>query len=181
MIKNYTISVSVIEFHLRMNPVNATHRFVLYFHKMEIRTFEFGSATYKSALELRDEILRKPLGMSIFKDNLEGDRADFHIGAFQNNQLMGCLILHPMDNGEIKMRQVAVQSRLQSAGIGKAMVQFAESFAIEKNHVQMVLHARKVVVGFYQKLGYSTEGEEFTEVGIPHFRMSKNLLINREN
>lgn len=148
---------------------------------MKIRTFEFDSATYKEALEIRDEVLRKPLGMSIFKDNLEGDRTDFHIGAFQNDQLVGCLILHPLPNGELKMRQVAVRSSLQTAGIGKAMVQFAESLAIEKNHDQMVLHARKVVVGFYQKLGYKTEGEEFTEVGIPHFRMFKILTIDPDN
>ena len=148
---------------------------------MKIRTFEFGSATYKEALEIRDEVLRKPLGMSIFKDNLEADQTDFHIGAFENHQLAGCLILHPLGNGEIKMRQVAVRSSLQKAGIGKGMVQFAESLAIEKNHEKMVLHARKVVVGFYQKLGYKTEGEEFTEVGIPHFKMFKYLSIDSEN
>lgn len=98
---------------------------------MEIRTFEFGSATYKEALEIRDEVLRKPLGRSIFKDNLEADQTDFHIGAFQNDHLVGCLILHPLPSGELKMRQVAVPSYLQTAGIGKRMVQFAESFAIE--------------------------------------------------
>ena len=36
-------------------------------------------------------------------------------------------------------------------------------------------HARKTAVKFYQKLGYHLEGEEFLEVGIPHFKMEKNL------
>lgn len=148
---------------------------------MEIRTFEFDSATYLDSLEIRDEVLRKPLGMSIYKDNLDMDRTDFHIGVFQNNQLVGCLILQPLKNSEIKMRQVAVRSKLQSTGIGKRMVTFAESFAMENKFTKMVLNARKVVLGFYEKLGYETIGEEFTEVGIPHFKMQKYLMPNPDN
>ncbi|HRK60486.1 MAG TPA: GNAT family N-acetyltransferase, partial [Candidatus Kapabacteria bacterium] len=35
--------------------------------------------------------------------------------------------------------------------------------------------ARKNVVGFYEKLGYSTYGEEYVEVTIPHINMKKTL------
>ena len=119
--------------------------------------------------------------MSIYKDNLDMDRTDFHIGAFQNNQLVGCLILQPLKNSEIKMRQVAVRSKLQSSGIGKKMVTFAESFALENQFTKMVLNARKVVKEFYEKLGYEAIGEEFTEVGIPHFKMQKYLTPNPDN
>ena len=148
---------------------------------MEIRTFEFDSATYLDSLEIRDEVLRKPLGMSIYKDNLDMDKTDFHIGAFQNGKLVGSLILHPLPDGEIKMRQVAVRSQLQSLGIGKAMIAFAESFASEKSFSKMVLNARKAVLGFYEKHGYEAVGEEFLEVGIPHFKMKKQLAPNRDN
>jgi hypothetical protein len=37
------------------------------------------------------------------------------------------------------------------------------------------LHARKIVAGFYSRLGYTTIGGEFTEVGIPHLKMEKQL------
>jgi predicted GNAT family N-acyltransferase len=37
------------------------------------------------------------------------------------------------------------------------------------------LHARKSVVNFYIKLGYSMIVEEFIEVGIPHYKMFKKL------
>jgi hypothetical protein len=37
------------------------------------------------------------------------------------------------------------------------------------------MHARKTALGFYEKLGYSRQGEEFTEVTIPHYIMEKAL------
>jgi predicted GNAT family N-acyltransferase len=174
-LKNYTISESITEFQLKGKPFFATSTFDAQQINMEIRTFEFGSSTYDDSLNIRDAVLRQPLGMSIFNENLDADRFDFHIGVFQNEQLVGCLILQPLKDGEMKMRQVAVRLHLQSLGIGKEMVQFAELFAMEKKCTKMVLNARKVVMVFYQKLGYETIGEEFTEVGIPHFKMQKHL------
>ena len=40
---------------------------------------------------------------------------------------------------------------------------------------EIVLHARETALGFYQKLGYETEGDSFTEVGLPHSAMRKKL------
>jgi predicted GNAT family N-acyltransferase len=37
------------------------------------------------------------------------------------------------------------------------------------------MHARKSAVGFYEKLGYEIEGDEFEEVTIPHYEMQKTL------
>jgi predicted GNAT family N-acyltransferase len=37
------------------------------------------------------------------------------------------------------------------------------------------MHARKTVMGFYEKLGYKVVGDEFTEVTIGHYTMEKDL------
>jgi predicted GNAT family N-acyltransferase len=37
------------------------------------------------------------------------------------------------------------------------------------------MHARSNAVGFYEKVGYRTIGEQFMEVTIPHFIMEKKL------
>jgi predicted GNAT family N-acyltransferase len=55
------------------------------------------------------------------------------------------------------------------------MVAFSEEVSKKMGYSKMILHARKVVVLFYQKQGYRTLGEEFLEVGIPHFKMEKDL------
>ncbi len=40
---------------------------------------------------------------------------------------------------------------------------------------KITLHARKNAVPFYLALGYKIIGEEFEEVGLPHFEMEKNI------
>ena len=42
----------------------------------------------------------------------------------------------------------------------------------------MILHARETAVVFYEKLGYSSLGDQFEEVTIPHWAMEKRLIMN---
>ncbi len=39
-------------------------------------------------------------------------------------------------------------------------------------------HAREVVLPFYLKQGWSTVGERYTEVGIPHMSIEKRLIAD---
>ena len=84
-------------------------------------------------------------------------------------------LLTPLEISVIQMRQVAVDTRIQSKGIGKQLVQFSENIARDLLYREIILHARKNVVGFYEKLGYSTYGDEYIEVTIPHINMKKTL------
>ncbi len=145
---------------------------------MEIKVFDFGSDAYQESLLLRDRVLRMPLGMSIFNDNLDGDQKGVHIGMFKDDLIVGCLVLNAVDKSTLKMRQVAVDEFEQGKGIGALMVAFSEKFAHDNSFCRIVLNARKVVVGFYEKLGYQSVGAEFTEVGIPHLKMEKELTAS---
>ena len=60
-----------------------------------VREISYSSDDYRKELELRDEVLRKPLGMSLYNDNLEGDKNDTHIGAFLGERLVGGAYPHP--------------------------------------------------------------------------------------
>ena len=142
---------------------------------LEMRQIIYGTADYYSALVLRNAALRKPLGMDISDDNLEADKVDIHIGAFLGPTFIGTLILTILNGDEVKMRQVAVDENERGNGIGAKLVIFAENVVNEAGRKKMVLNARKVVVEFYKKLGYTIDGEEFVEVGIPHFKMEKRL------
>ena len=139
------------------------------------KVIDLYSQEYVEALVLRDLVLRKPLRMSIYNDNLEKDKTDTHIGAFIESDLLGTLILSGLSNEEVKMRQVAVHNSQQGKGIGSGMVLFSEDVAKQMGFVQMVLNARKTAVHFYENLNYIKEGEEFMEVGIPHYKMRKVL------
>ena len=88
---------------------------------------------------------------------------------------MGCLVLTPVNAEEIKMRQVAVDDRIQRKGIGTELVLFSERLARDRGYKRMVLNARDTAVPFYLRLNYAVDGDPFEEVGIPHFRMVKAL------
>ena len=143
---------------------------------METRQIEFDSSDYHKALVLRDEVLRKPLGMSLFDENLTTEATDIHFGAFVNDRLIAVLLLTKLSDTDIKMRQVAVDENFRSLKAGSKLVQIAESYAKNAGYRKMMLNARKTAVGFYEKLGYEKKGDMFTEVGIAHLKMQKCLI-----
>lgn len=141
----------------------------------EIREIAFNSDDYRKELFLRDRVLREPLGLSLFDEYLENEILDIHLGYFVNNELVGTLILTRLNDTEYKMRQVAVEPNMQGKGIGKRLVEYAEEYVKGKGGTKIVLHARKYITPFYEKLGYVKTGKEFTEVTITHVKMYKNL------
>ena len=73
-----------------------------------------------------------------------------------------------------KIQRVAVIDAARSGGIGSKLMRFILN-DLKQNHgfTCAVLGSQTHAIGFYEKLGYSAFGEEFEEVGIPHFSMKK--------
>ena len=140
-----------------------------------IKTFSYGSPEYHLSIKLRYRILRLPLGLEFTEDELKKDVGDTHFGLFENERLLACLILSTGENGRLKMRQVAVDDACQGKGLGKMLSLAAEAFAKKHNFGVIYCNARKSAAPFYQKLGYKITSAEFTEVGIPHYVMEKEL------
>ncbi len=137
---------------------------------------DFGTPAYDDTVKLRDDILRKPLGLEFTPEYLAVEHDMMHLACYnEQHHLLACLILAPQENGEIKMRQVAVREDCQRKGIGQLMVADSENIAREKGFTKMTMHARDTAVPFYQKLNYKKKGRAFTEVGIKHYKMEKEL------
>ena len=136
---------------------------------------EHGSGEYEQTVALRDEVLRKPLGLSYDPAELAGEKDSFHLALREGAELVACLVLKPLDERCIKMRQLAVRESFQAKGFGRELVNYAESFMRERGYAEIVLHARETARGFYEKLGYEAEADSFTEVGLPHVFMRKML------
>ena len=143
---------------------------------MALRIIDHGSAEYGRIVELRKEILRRPLGLDFTAADLEAEKEDILIGAFDEEKILACCLLKKLDAESCKLRQMAVHGSLQGKGVGASLLNFAENVARDRGFRKMVMNARKTALGFYGKLGYQVVGEEFDEVTIPHFRMEKNLL-----
>lgn len=129
---------------------------------------------YQQVYNLREEILRKPIGLSLENEDLSGDALDTIFCAMHNGIVIGCLMLHPADSAEqIKFRQMAVAADWQGKGIGQLLIDAAEKHTWETGQSHIVLHARVTAQAFYEKLGYKVTSSVFTEVGIPHVVMEK--------
>lgn len=136
----------------------------------------WGTPEYDEAVQLRYDILRKPLGLEYSPEQLAEEFDQLHLGAYDSAfTLIAYLNLTRVDEKKMKMRQVAVAIDWQKKGVGKKLVLTSEQMVKSLEMDQMVLHARESAVPFYLKLGYSVVGKEFQEVGIPHRRMEKNM------
>lgn len=142
---------------------------------MALKQIDHGTAEYEQMIKLRNEILRKPLGLSFTPEELAREKDDILIGAFDDDKMLACCLLTRVDKECLRLRQMAVQNNLQGKGIGASMMNFAEVVARDKGYKKLIMHARKTALGFYEKLGYKVSGDEFTEITIPHYIMEKQL------
>jgi ribosomal protein S18 acetylase RimI-like enzyme len=138
---------------------------------------EFGSSRYKELLELRYKILLQPLGLKFLDSYREEEASFLNVGCIENStdELIGGLILVPINHEEIRVMQVAVDTIHQGEGIGRKLIEYAENIAKEIGYEKLVMHAMLSVVGFYEKLGFKQDSELFEEKGISFVRMVKNL------
>ncbi|HNE94299.1 MAG TPA: GNAT family N-acetyltransferase, partial [Chitinophagaceae bacterium] len=128
---------------------------------MALKIIDHNSKQYKQMVDMRYNILRKPLGLAFSLEELEREKEDILIGCFEEDKLEGCCLLTKVDKNTLRLRQMAVLSGLQGKGIGRVLMIFAENIARDKGYHKIIMHARKNSVGFYSKLGYSTVGNEF--------------------
>jgi N-acetylglutamate synthase-like GNAT family acetyltransferase len=142
---------------------------------MPIKQIDHGTREYKQMVHLRNEVLRKPLHLTFEAGELDMEKNDVLIGAFDEDKILGCCLLTRVDKDCVRLRQMAVQNNLQGKGIGAAMMNFAENVARDKGYSRLIMHARKTATGFYEKLGYKITGEEFLEISLPHYVMEKKL------
>ena len=142
---------------------------------MALKILDYGSPEYRQMVKLRDDILRKPLGLGFTDNELEEERDHMLIGAFEEEQILGCCMLVEEEAGTVRLRQMAVLNNLQGKGIGRALMTFAENLARDRGYKKLTMHARKHAIGFYEKMGYKVAGSEFEEVTIPHYVMQKPL------
>lgn len=124
---------------------------------------------------LRLQVLLEPIGVPASYINPAKESQDSLIAAFEDEEMVGCCILSKVDDATLQLRQMAVDTKSQGTGIGTAIILFAEEESRKQNYTCLMMHARDVVIPFYEKCGYVVAGDQFFEVGISHHRMEKSL------
>ena len=143
--------------------------------KIIFRVIDFGSDAYRQSVSLREEILRKPLGLTFTMEELELEKEHIHIAGFLGQELCATAVL-VSDGDSTKMQRVAIKSSFQNKGIGSLMMAFCEEYAREHGYKSVYCHARGTAIPFYLKNQYALEGDSFDEDGILHHKMRKGLI-----
>lgn len=103
----------------------------------------------------------------------------FVVALDADDAVMGAARLLPSP-GELsrQVRQVAVAPHAHGLGLGRRLLLDLEALAIEEGARELWLNSRSTAYGFYERLGYAREGEEFESelTGIMHTTMRKQLL-----
>ena len=142
---------------------------------MEVRLIKHDTPDYRTMIALRYDVLLKPIGIPLDFIDEPSEKHDFLIGAYDNETLCGCCILTVLDDGTMKLRQMAVDVQKQGEGTGKTLLRYAETLCKNQGYTLLQLNARDVVIPFYEKLGYQIRGTGFNEVSIPHHTMTRQL------
>ena len=142
---------------------------------MNFKEFTVNSNEYQKALALRNEILRAPLKLDIQKENLNEEKEQLHYGLFDETKIHSCLCVVILSPSKTKIRQMAVNNESQGKGFGSKLLLSCLEDLKKKGYSEVELNARKTAVNFYKKYGFQICSDEFIEVTIPHFKMSKEL------
>lgn len=142
---------------------------------MALKQLYHGSKEYDQMVNLRYEIMRKPLGLSFSEEELKKEKEDILIGAFDEEEIIGCCMITKIDHQCGRLRQMAVQKNKQGMGVGESMMAFAENIARDRGYKILMMHARDTAIGFYEKYGYKIKGDGFIELNIKHHIMEKKL------
>ncbi len=137
---------------------------------------DFGTPRFDEILHLRDKILREPLTLTFSSEQISNEYDCLHFACYSFDfVLLGTLLMQVLNPTTLKMRQVAVDTSAQNLGVGTFMVHEIEDWTLANGYSVITLAARREAIPFYKRLHYKCIGNPFTEVGIEHRKMKKNL------
>lgn len=130
-----------------------------------------GGADYRSVLDWRERILRRPLGLVLTENDTAGEDSQRHFVLRDGDLILAGVIAVSCDAGTVRLRQMWVREDRAGTGLGRFLLEGVARIFRAEGLLRINLHARVAVRGFYQKCGYTADGPEFDEIGIPHIRM----------
>lgn len=101
----------------------------------------------------------------------EFDEISTHYITRLNNEAIACARLKP--DGQIG--RMAVRREYRNRGIGSRLLKFVLINARQQKIDELYLHAQTRALAFYQRHGFSEQGDIFEEAGIPHQLMRLTL------
>lgn len=118
---------------------------------------------------LRREVFMREQGFSRAEEFDGKDGAAIHLLATERGEPVGTARVF-VDEGRIG--RICVLQRARGTGLGAKIVRAGMELLRERGATLAVLDAQTRAMGFYETLGFTAEGPEFDDGGVPHRRMT---------
>lgn len=141
-----------------------------------VQTKDTMSDIYLDAVKIRHQVFMLEQGVpsEIEIDKYEADCIHFVLYGDTNDAIATCRLL-PLQNGTMKLQRMAVQKDYRGKNYGYLIVEGAEDFSKKQGYNTITLGAQVTALGFYERMGYTKEGDIFLDANIQHYKMNKQL------
>ena len=124
---------------------------------------------YELVYDIRSDVFQEEYDVPE-EDELDGnDHIAHHYLALADGEAVGTARWRISLGGKIKLERIAVLKEFRKLGVGKLLMDRVLK-DIPKNR-QVYLHAMLGSIGFYEKFGFVSDGEQFEEAGVDHQKM----------
>lgn len=142
---------------------------------LAVHTRDTMSDIYLDALKIRNLVFVKEQGVPLSREIDQNEALAIHFVLYEENQPLATLRLLPVGKKTVKLQRMAVIKTQRKKGLGAFLIQEAEKFAATQGYQKMILGAQLTAKEFYEALKFQPEGEIFTDAGMPHITMAKEL------
>lgn len=150
-----------------------------------VKRIDQSNPLYAQAIDLRERVLLRPIGYDHPRYLAEfpgiEDTFEHYVAVLDHptgERVIGnaCLLPNTPSEGIGKLSQMAVDPQRQSEGVGtKLVVEIERRATTVLGLKSLMCHAQLRAIPFYERLGWSKEGDLFQEAGIDHYVMCYQL------
>jgi predicted GNAT family N-acyltransferase len=142
-------------------------------NSMDIRFVSYDEGI-DNAFYIRKVVFVEEQGVPLEEEIDTYDKTAVHILVFDEGVPVGTGRVF-MDRGQWYIGRVAVLRESRGKGIGRLIMEKLTAYAREHGAQRIIVYAQIDVMDFYRDLGFTEQGPEFMDAGIPHKEMYREL------
>lgn len=133
----------------------------------------YGKEDFTGARLIRQHVFVEEQGFENEFDEI--DEYAYHLVIYQNDEAIATGRMYEKDQETMILGRIAIIKECRKIGLGSKIVLRLENEAKQLGYIITQLSAQQRAQGFYEKLGYQTQGEVYYDEWCPHVTMKKLL------
>ncbi|WP_279001079.1 GNAT family N-acetyltransferase [Thomasclavelia cocleata] len=133
----------------------------------------YGKEDFTDARLIRQHVFVEEQGFENEFDEI--DEYAYHLVIYQNDEAIATGRMYEKDQETMILGRIATIKECREIGLGSKIVLRLENEAKQLGYIITQLSAQQRAQGFYEKLGYQTQGEVYYDEWCPHVTMKKLL------